>query len=345
MIRSSALPGIVGLCAGDISAIAALVNEAQERLLYDPMAPDDGWWGGWVRMAFNVSFSGDYAYITTTKDVARLIVMDICDKPVPIRNGFYEFLSFTSGLKPKTESCKNSAYCNDSSSYTQAYERDCVVTLSPQTISPATLRFFPSDTADLGKRILVQGEDSNGKTVYSVNIQTKQPMLGEYVYLDSPFVDTVNQFTRITGLIKDVTLGPVTIMQVDSFGNQSLLSAMEPGEVTAHYRRYLLNRLPRSCACGGDGRVQVTAQVKLDFNPVQSDPDYLLITSIPALIEECQAIRYSRMDAPKSAELEQKHHLKALTLLFGQLDHYLGKTNTAIRVPIFGSDRPRLQPK
>lgn len=344
MLRSSGLPGILGICANDISALAQLVNEAQMRLMMDPMAPDEGWWGGWARMAFTVSFSGNYAYVTAPPNVARLIVAGVNETPVRIRNGFYEFLSFTSGLQPKTNPCYGTPN-GESSKATQIFERDSVVTLADQTITPATLRFYPSDSADLGKRILVQGADSNGMTIYGVDLQTKQPILGEYIYLDSPFTDTTNQFSRITGFIKDVTLGPVTIFQVDGSGNQYPLSAMEPGEVTAQYRRYLLNNILSLSNCRTPGQVQITAQAKLDFVPVQSDPDYLTITSIPALIEECQAIRYSRMDAPKAAELEQKHHLKALSLLFGQLDHYLGKTNVSVGIPIFGSDRPRLQPK
>jgi hypothetical protein len=90
--------------------------------------------------------------------------------------------------------------------------------------------------------------------------------------------------------------------------------------------------------------VQVQAQVKLDFVPVLNDSDYLLIQSIPALIEECMAIRWSRIDAPQATAKEKTRHAKALSILCGQLDHYYGKTKTAIGMRLFGSDRLRPQP-
>jgi hypothetical protein len=299
-------------------------------------------------MVFNATVTNRYAYITTPQDIARVIVLDVCQKPVRIRNGFYEFLQFGTGLQPKSSSCLSgssvqSCNCN---SPTQAYERDTVVTLTEQTVSPATIRFYPSDASDLGRRILVQGTDQNGEKILSVDPETQAAILGEYITLTLPFVDTVNQFSTITGILKAQTIGAVQIFQVDpDTGTQTELSSMEPREITAAYRRYLLNGLPTKCCNTTCGTVQVDTQVKFDFMPVQADPDYLLIQSLPALVEEAQAIRYSRLDSPNAAQFEQKHHARALQLLFGQLDHYLGKTQTAVNVPIFGSQRMKLQPR
>lgn len=348
MVRSSPLPGAVGLCAGDISNVASIVNEAQERLLNDPMAPDEGWWGGWARMTFNATVTNRYAYIVTPQDVARVIVMGICQSPMRIRNGFYEFLQFGAGLQPRPSSCVSSVggqSCNCNTTM-QAYERDNVVTLTDQTVSPATIRFYPADASDLGKRILVQGNDQNGQPILSTDPETQAAILGEYVALTLPFVDTVNQFTKITGILKAQTSGQVQIFQVDpDTGAQTEISSMEPREITASYRRYLLNGLPTKCCNTTCGTTQVDTQVKFDFMPVQADPDFLLIQSLPALIEEAQAIRYSRLDSPNATQFEQKHHARALQLLFGQLDNYLGRTQTAIGVPIFGSQKLRLSPR
>jgi len=351
MIRSSSLPGVVGLCANDLSAIAAIVNEAQERLINDPLAPDEGWWGGWATMAFNVTVQSSgtvrHGYITAPSEVARIILMDVCKRPVRMRNGFYEYLEFGVGLQPRDTSCALGSV-GQACAITQgmeSYERDSVVTLNAQqTHAPCIIRFYPTSDSDLGRRILVQGTDQNGNTVYSTDVQTKQAIQGEYITLNSPFTDTENKFS-VTGFIKGMTVGPVNVFEVDDGGTEYTLTVMNPGEVTPFYRRYMVNNLPPRCCNTVNGTVQVMAKVKLDFVPVISDADYLTIQSIPALIEEVQSIRYSRMDSPKSAEFEQKHHLKALQLLFGQIDHFLGRTNTAIRVPIGGSDRIRLQPK
>lgn len=305
----------------------------------DPLAPEEGWWGGWVKMVFNLVPVNLSAYIVTPHDIARIILMDVCKNPIRIRNGFYEYLEFGIGLQPR--GC-NPQVCAPTTM--QAFERDSVVTLYDFATSPQILRVFPSDNADLGKRIVFSGPDQNGATVLDIDPVSRAATLGETVYLRSPFADTLNRFSSLTGIQKDATLGPVQVFMVDpTTGATSLLTSMEPNETTAQYRRYLVNGLP--CACCSTSNIQVTAQCKLDFVPVASDSDYLIIPNIPALMEEVQAIRYSRMDAQTAPALEQKHHAKALSLLNGQLDHFLGKVNTAVTVPLFGSDRLTPQPR
>ena len=159
--------------------------------------------------------------------------------------------------------------------------------------------------------------------------------------LEIPFVDTVNTFNTVQSIQKEPTVGDVVFYQVDPLGTETPLHAMQATEQTGQYRRYFLNGLKNTC-CGA-GTQQVLAMVKLDFMPVQSDQDYLLIQSAPAMIEEAMSVRFSRMDTPGAAQMSQTKHANALRLLFGELDHYLGKFQTAITVPIFGSDRLRPQ--
>lgn len=288
-------------------------------------------------MRFSVHVHDRHAFITTPRDVARLILLDVCERPVKIRNGFWEFLEFGRGLEPKD--------CHACGRPEEAYERDNVATLDDLLPWPQKIRLYPSDPNDFGKRVLIQGTDQNGVTVTSTDLATKQTILGEWVFLKLPFSDSLNYFSSITGILKDVTLGPVGMFQVDpNNGVQLPLSSMEPQETTASYRRYLLNGLPHHCCHGPCGKVQVTAQARLEFVPVVSDSDYLFIPCIPALIEECKSIRYSTMDSPQAAQLEQKCHAKAISLLNGQLDLYEGKVNTSVRISLFGSNPLRHQP-
>lgn len=339
MAQDIALP--VGICANNIAGSAAVVNEAQERLIMDPEVPDEGWWGGWLKMLFNLTPTNLAGYIVTPNDIARIIVLDVCQKPVRLRNGFYEYLEFGIGLQPR--GCKPQV-CSPSAM--QAFERDTVVTLNDFASSPQILRVFPTDNADLGRRIVFQGTDQNGVTILGTDTQTQSATLGETVFIGAPFTNTLNQFSTLTGILKDPTLGPIQVFMVDPVsGASTLLTSMDPNETTAMYRRYLVNGLPCGC-CNNPipGPIQVSAQCKLDYVPVVSPQDYLRILSIPALKEEVQAIRYSRMDTPAAAANETKHHRKALSLLNGQLDHFLGKTQTAVAVSLFGSAKLRPQP-
>lgn len=334
-------PGLtvaIGKCAR--SELAAAVNEAQELLIADELAPDEGWWGSWVTAVFNVTVNNFTGEIITPREIARIIVLDVCKRPRPIRNGFYEYLQFGNGAEPKD--------CNTACrGQTQAFERDTIATLTEfPTAGPRQIRLFATNAGDLGKRVVLQGPDSNGNTVYSMDPVTGQSMLGEVVFLNTPFSVSANSFQGLTGLIKDVTLGPVQVFTIDpATGQQVGLTTQQPTETTAAYRRYFLNGLPANCCNTSTGLVQVMAQCKLDFIPVINDSDYLIIQSIPAIIDECASRRYSRMDSAQAHQFEKERHEKAIRILNGQLDHVEGKINTAISVPLFGSDRLRPQPK
>lgn len=331
---NSTLPQAVGKCANNRTEVAAYVNEAIERLMMDPLTPDEGFWGGSASMLFNLTISNYAAYVRTPREVARIIVTDICQRPRPLRNGFYEYLSFGVGYQPKP--CGSNCCAT-----TQGFDRDNVTTLVPfPTTVPQYIRVYPTDAADVGSRVIIQGLDQNGNPVLSTDPVTGLGATGEVIYLAQPFSTSLFAYQNNTGILKQPTNGPVQFSTVDPTTLAEVtLSSMEPNEVTASYRQYLLNGLPTHCCNSATGTVQVQAQCRLDFIPVINDTDYLLIQSIPALIEEVQAIRYSRMDNQAAAALEQKHHTKALSILTGQLDMYLGKVRTAIGVPIWGSDR------
>lgn len=303
----------------------------------DPLCPDEGWWGGWITMNVTATVSSGVVFVVTPREIARLIVLGVCQHPVHIRNGFYEYLSFGRGLQPKL--CQATG-CG---STFQAFERDNVVTFSPLS-GAKIIRIYPTDSRDVGLRVLVQGKDPNGQEIRTTDPGTGLSAPGEYIVIASPFADSVNQFYEpITGIQKDETYGQIQIFQVDpNTGTEYALSTMEPTEASANYRRYMVNGIPSTnLCCQGAGRVQLTAQGRLDFIPVANETDYLTLPCVPALIEEAQSIRFSRMDSSNAANLSAQHHGRAIALLNGQLDTYLGKTNTAVKVPIFGSNRMR----
>lgn len=331
----------LGLCAGDIAGAAGYANLCQERLVMDALAPDEGWFGGSAVMQFSLQILLGAAYIITPREVARPVAFDVCNRPIPLRNGLWEYLEFGTGLHPRGCGANCQGECGSS---IQAFERDTVPALTPVPQTPYLYRVYFTNPADLNRRVVIQGTDQNGMTIYGVDPTTLTSTLGETIYMAAPFSTSVNKIIP-TAFLKDVTLGPVQFFWVDGSGNQTLLTTMQPGETTAQYRRYLLDGLPQHCCGTPSGTVQVSAFTKLDFIPVQNDQDPLTIQSIPALIEEAQSLRYSRMDAKTAPALEKKHHEKALSILTGQMDHYYGKISPAVRISRFGSDRLRPQPR
>jgi hypothetical protein len=331
----------LGVCQSD-PKVRNYCNEATERLLMDPMAPDEGWWGGWVAMQFSASVAANNAaYITTPREVARLTDVAVCQRPIPLRNHFYEYLDFSPGLQPKN------CHHNSCGSTFQGYSRDNVCTLNPLLPTPQKIRIYPFDARDINRRVLIQGKDNNKMTVLTTDPGTGQAGEGEYLTLKFPFTDSLNLFSELDGLQKDQCYGMIQLFQVNpDTGVEVALSAMEPNESTASYRLYLIAGIPNlNQCCQTSGTLQLSAQARLAFIPVTNETDYLMIPNVAALIEESMSIHYGRMDSSLAAQQTGIHHQRALALLVGQLDQMLGKTSTAISVPIWGSrGRLRRQP-
>lgn len=321
-------PKSAGLCQSDIDSNCALLNEIVQRLLVDPSQPDEGWFGTWAKMAYNVSRADPY--ITGTREVARFTAIDVCKRPMIIRNEWTEFLDFGTGLR---------GGCGSVCEPPQAFQRGTVVTAFDFKPPNKIIRVYPTNTADVGKHVLIQGKDQFGAPVTSTD--GTNMFQGEFLTLAQPFLEGSEELSELTGIQKDATQGQVQFFEVNTdTQEQRLLLIMEAGEEVAGYHRIFLNGFP---CCRGEGVNQVVAMAKLAFVPVKVVTDYILIPTLPALISEAAAIRYSSMDSGSAKKMESYHHNQALSFLAGELDHQIGKQRIAISVPLWGSDRLRPQ--
>lgn len=339
--RESRLPEVIGACTADTPAIAAAVNAAQQRLIFAKEVGEEGWYGTWARMVFNVLRSDPY--VTLGRYAARIQEMSVCRNPVAIQNEFYEFLEFGNGLQPKY-SCSSAAASGCQPM--QSYSRGDVVTfrdLSSDTGKYIRVRALSSLDVTGTKRTLIQGTDIFDNILYSQDGAAR--VVGEYLTLADPFVDAPTVIKTLNGIQKDITNGPVQYWEVDpSTGAEVLLLTMEPSERIAGYRRYYINGLPSSCCpvirdAVGNPLAQVEGLVKLNLIPVVVDSDYLLIQNMEALIAECQSMRYSTMDLPNAKLMSAAAHRDAIRLLQGELAHHMGIERPAVGFFPFGSAR------
>lgn len=340
-VQLSELPGAIGLCSSDTAGIARVVNIIQQRLLYCKEAGEESWNGTWAEILFTLS--RDTPYATFGRDIARLELVDVCNRPVEVNNQFQEYLRFGNGRMPNLFRRSN---CNCFKP--EVFARDSSPTFVDLSPAPQFLRAYYTDASDIGKRVMISGLDNNNNIIYSQDGRSRAE--GMFANLTTPFVQWPMLFNKITGIQKDVTNFPVQIMQVDpTTGAQVLLVTMQPTEKVAWYRRYFFNNLPFNC-CTFTGpnpcspvqpasSVQITAIAKLEFIPVVAQSDYLMIGNIPALIEEAMAWRYSSMDSAASKQLEAIKHRNAVRYLNGELSHYQGKDNPAVNLAVFGSAR------
>lgn len=326
-LRLSDLPRIVGLCAADVNGVANAVNTAQRRLLYCREAGEESWYGTFAEVAFNVYQSSPY--ITTPRNIARLELIGVCNRPAQINNQFMEYLRFGSGRLPKL--CGNRRCGN-----LNVFARNNAVTFVDMPAG-SYIRIYPTVSTDAGSRVLIQGTNTTDSVIYS-NDGTNR-ITGEFLTLESPFVTSSFQLNTLTGIQKDITQGDIQIFAVNpTTGVETLLVTMEPGEQTASYRRYYLNNLPFNC-CPNEEFVRVSAIAKLDFIPVRVDTDYTLIQNIEAIIEEAQAARYSRIDEVSAKQMAAEKHIQAVRMLNAELTHFEGKNDPAITWAPFGSAR------
>lgn len=319
-VRMSRLPAAIGLCSGNTPDIAEAVNAAQSRLV--EAAGETGWWGGWVRVVFNVSASAPY--ITLPREFCRIINLAACDVPMRLHNGFYEVLPGGVGV----QTARVLDWCGSIA----GYERNPTPTLVDVTPG-ATLRAYMTDSADAGKKLLISGTDTNDHAIYAPDRSS-----GFYMTLADPFVDAAFGVNSISNVQKDLTKGDVVLNQIDPVtGVESTIARYGPTEFNPSYRRYIITALPRGCCTAGTvtSTVTVTAVCKRECLPIYQDTDQLLIQSIEALVEECKAIRLAGMEDGDFIKQSEYHHQKAIRLLQNQIRHYEGEQSPAVTVNIF----------
>jgi hypothetical protein len=329
--KNSRGPQTIGICGTNTEQVASVVNTAQRRLILAPEAGDEGWWGTWAEIAFSVDPSNPY--VTLPRELARFVKVDVLKRPIRIENQFYEYLQFGCGKRPGWNNDVMWTYMGS-----RVYERNNVATFRDITSAPQNIFIYPSNAFDVGKTVLVQGTDSLGNIITSLDPTSGVTIQGVRVALATPFVSVPLTMSSITGIQKDITLGNITIAQSDPITSVLItLGTMEPGEQVASYRRYYFDR-PTYSMVNGVPVSQVTAIAKLELVPAVSDSDYLLIQNLEALIEECQAIRYSMIDTVEGKTMAAQHHKHAIRYLQGELVHYLGKERPALSFKPFGAD-------
>lgn len=322
----SRIPQVIGKCASDTPSLLYYVNAATQQLI--DAGGETGWIGTWDKMTFNVQCTSPY--LITPANVARVINLDVCDRPIKIQNQFFEMLENGIGYQERNNSSCPSRACSP----TQAFDRGFQPFIT-DFVAGNFLRVYPSNIADVGKRLFFSGTDSNGLPVSSED--NGQIVPGVFVTLAMPYVDTGLTFNTVTNATKELTSGIVSVYQVDPSSNASLLANYGTSDQYPCYRKYFITGLPRNC-CGSPvpGIVQLQAMCKREFIYYTNDMDELLISNLEALAIACQSIRYSEMENGTGAQLQAKALRDATKILQNELDHYFGRERPAVAFSPFG---------
>lgn len=315
-VKLSRIPELLGICPDDTYRLAAVINDAQQRLIY--AGKDAGWWEGWVKTRFSVTAAAPY--ITLPREFARVINMAVCEQPIYIHNEFYEVLPGGPGPMPDTPCCSD--WCGS----VAGYERGVWPTKVDLTPTNQRLRVYITDPRDEGMKMQFVALDQNGNTIYDMD--GLNTATGFFITFLTPFADSDFDVSKITAVIKPLTFGDVLLYQVDqTSGAQVLLSRYLASETNPAYRRYYISPLCTTCSS-----YTVTALAKLEFIPAIRDSDPLIIGNLPALAEMCQALRGYSQDVTAAQEMAIVHEKRAIKLLKQEMDHYMGVEQPAVVV-------------
>lgn len=307
-IGSSRIPQSLGLCATDWPRISSYVNQATQTLMN--AASETGFLGGWAKVVFNLPCSENY--ITLPPEFARLVNLTVCRWPIPVFNSWYEVLEAGIGLQ---EPCTGRYGCG----LNAAFERSNVPTAVDLDPVGQFLRVYVTDARDINKRIVFLGaKDQNGNGVYSTDVQNQ--IQGLPLVFNQPFSTTAFVISSFSAVVKDETYGDIVLVQVDqTTGTEVQLSRYTPKQTNPVFRRYYLQAgcpIPPNTT---PGTRQVVCMAKYEYQPVSEPLDLLLISNIPALKAEVEAIRFSEIDNPQSQAMALLKHRQAVKMLNQEL--------------------------
>lgn len=262
------------------------LNSIQERAL------NQGRWFGTTQL---MRFCASDGCLILPREVAVIEAAKFDGVPLSLRNQWYQFIrphcSFSACTLPSTSLGR----CNSSSSSCSCCgcrggldfeERDLVPSYA-FTNDGEKIRLYPTNLADVGKKVTLQGYDSNGVWVRSTIDGIVQD--GEQVTLASPFTDSTTTWSAGNPLrvIKDPTSYRVLMFAIDSGGNETRqLGDYQPTETNPMYRRMWL-----PTGCSTQTRT-VTALVSLQHIPLTQDNDWLLFTNLSAYEDGIMSAKY-----------------------------------------------------
>lgn len=327
---SSGISRVLNLDPDDPRYVA-YINEAQQRLITRMKS-----WGTVTRYQICVT----NGCLTFPREIAAIEAISVCNSPITIRNGWFEFLENGPGLQGDGSGSCSSCGCG-----MDLIDRGRACLFSDIIGINKTVKVYADVAESATAVILLLGYDENNnwiRTETSPGSGVWQD--GEYVSISTTPQTSTHIFTKITGVQKPITQGFVRLYEYDTtLLTQRAIAVYEPDETRPDYRRSVIPGL--SQVSGGACETKtITANVKLDFIPARNDTDFLVIGNLPAIKDMCQSIRKKENNLlAESAAWEQsaKYELNM------ELNHRTGSgTVVPVRLPrreVYGAGVLNLQ--
>ena len=287
------------------SRVYTYLNKAVKRLLPK---------GKWVGTTERYRMTATDALIVWPRRFQTIEAFAACKYPSIIRNGWYEFLQSGPGiietdgsgwlpgsnLIDREEVCGFAELSGGTTSVIRTYA-------DVAEAATATITYYGYDENDNWIRTNPGGVWQDGETVAIVN--------------PGP-VPTTKFFTKLTAVRKDETNGTIRAYEWDG-ATSTAIGIYEWDELNPQYRRSYAPMLEN--VADADKLVDVVA--KLRYRDVSADEDALLITCVPALVEEIRALRMYEANMTQEG---MAHESIAVRYLNEQLNEFFGAGHTPV---------------
>lgn len=271
----------LNICADDSRLFNWINAFEQQALVYGR------WWGTTQLVQFCLTDSG---CLILPREIAVIESANLGSRHASIRNGWYEFIK---PHAPCEESTCTSRSCGCGCGSMSLQDYGSVPSFAVTTGTNKKIRVYPGNAADVGKKIIFQGKDSNG--IYVRRSIGGVIGDGEEVTLALPFVDTVTVWGPGApyAVMKDQTQYRVLVYSVDQDdATEVLLAEYAPSETEPSYRRV---KVP---GCSGSSSScssrQLTVIASLDQIPVRTANDWLLFSNMEAYRLGLQSIKFRK---------------------------------------------------
>lgn len=297
-IQNSRIPAKVGVCS-DSDELKQWTHQFELRA-----SVKGRFWGSTQLAQFCITGSCGGACIVTPPNVAVIEAANLNGIPVNIQNPWGQFIR--PHLWPSNGSCGNAASAGVPCNGFQPFACGCgcgcrgVPQMQDEGTVPSysvtnageRIKLYATQTVDYGKKVVVQGKDSNGVWVRTEIDGVVQD--GEQVILADGGVLTNTTWGAGApmGIYKEETDYRVLMFAVDDDDNERQLAEYGPTDTNPSFRKWRLPSVKAGCGsmCGTQNTLRCI--VSLQPVPITGDNDWLLYSNLAAYSDGILAEKY-----------------------------------------------------
>ncbi len=260
-------------------------------------------WGSVVEAQFCV---GSDHCLTWPREVANVEQIQICGVNIDTQSSWYNFTRILAGAaRGNGAVMSNTANATGRNQFGQCaggwpqqlMKAGTVASFATTRGENKVIRSYPTNSADVGKKILYQGRDSNGIWVRTLIDGVVSD--GEQIVLALPFVDTVTVWGpgAPVAVQKEVTVQRVLVYEYDTVAVlERALADYQPGETRPTYRQSTIVQAPRRGGCcnttdDSAKLTTITALVSLQHVELRAPGDWLILQNLDAYESAMMAVK------------------------------------------------------